>query len=195
MVNAIYHHSVICWCSKNPFSIFCLNLTRKGLLAMFLFPLFYVDADRNLCKKKHPSYFFPSYFRMVIYLPLLFAAGRPTSLDIITAVRIHLLYFDWTWHCSNNLSYYELQLFPQSQLERFIPFMLSCCPEASNGPPIWWESAVPYKLPLCRTPNITPEVIFLFPCRHVISEKLNVNLANLFLLIIHYRDGYSTLRN
>ncbi|XP_034240996.1 uncharacterized protein LOC117645137 [Thrips palmi] len=66
---------------------------------------------------------------MVIYLPLLFAEGRPTSLEKITI----------------------------NQLEKFIPFMLSCCPDVSNGPPLWWLSAVPYNAPLTKVPGITPQ--------------------------------------
>ncbi|XP_026281575.1 uncharacterized protein LOC113208680 isoform X4 [Frankliniella occidentalis] len=69
---------------------------------------------------------------MVIYLPLLFADGNPTSLERATA----------------------------SQLEKFIPFMLDCCPEralvnTSDRPPSWWPFSTPYQIPL--SPNCSPK--------------------------------------
>lgn len=66
---------------------------------------------------------------MVIYLPLLFAEGRPTSLEKITI----------------------------SQLERFLPFLLSCCPDSTHGHPPWWDSSVPFKFPLCKSPGLSPQ--------------------------------------
>ncbi|KAK3914548.1 DNA-binding protein Ewg [Frankliniella fusca] len=69
---------------------------------------------------------------MVIYLPLLFADGNPTSLERATA----------------------------AQLEKFIPFMLDCCPDrpsvnTSIRPPSWWPFSIPYQFPL--SPNCNPQ--------------------------------------
>ncbi|KAJ1526194.1 hypothetical protein ONE63_009353 [Megalurothrips usitatus] len=61
---------------------------------------------------------------MVIYLPLLFADGQPTSLERITL----------------------------GQLEKFLPFLLTCCPEWSSWaqvPPDWWPPHVPFRVPIC----------------------------------------------
>ena len=74
------------------------------------------DSDDNVCQN------------MVSNLPLLFAAGYPTSLDKIT----------------------------ESQLEKFIPFMVKCSlgyiqvQNAEYSEPEWWPETVPFSIPLVK---------------------------------------------
>lgn len=73
---------------------------------------------------------------MVSNLPLLFAGGYPTSLDKIN----------------------------ESQLEKFIPFMVQCSLGEIQSPvldsscePEWWPEDVPFTIPLRRPPNFTED--------------------------------------
>lgn len=73
---------------------------------------------------------------MVSNLPLLFAGGYPTSLDKIT----------------------------ESQLEKFIPFMVQCSLGDIQTPvldsscePEWWPEDVPFTIPLRKPANFTDD--------------------------------------
>lgn len=73
---------------------------------------------------------------MVSNLPLLFAGGYPTSLDKIT----------------------------ESQLEKFIPFMVQCSLGEIQSPildsscePEWWPEDVPFTIPLRKPSNFTED--------------------------------------
>lgn len=76
------------------------------------------ESDDNVCQN------------MVSNLPLLFAAGYPTSLEKIT----------------------------ESQLEKFIPFMVQCSlgniqinGNIEYDEPEWWPEDVPFSIPLIKT--------------------------------------------
>lgn len=75
-----------------------------------------------------------TYQNMVSNLPLLFAAGYPTSLDKIT----------------------------ESQLEKFIPFMVQCSlghiqllNNVEYSEPEWWPEDVPFSIPLIKPQDCT----------------------------------------
>lgn len=78
----------------------------------------------------------PMFENMVSNLPLLFAGGYPTSLDRIT----------------------------ESQLEKFIPFLVQCSlghiqiqHHAEYSEPEWWPEDVPFGIPLRRPPAISAD--------------------------------------
>lgn len=114
-----------------------------------------------------------------IFLPLLFADGQPTSLEKITL----------------------------NQLEKFIPFMMSCCPDnGSDGPPAWWPSSIPYQFPLRHSGDISQwstrlkELVCscyqFYNCEHVL--RFCCRLADLPPSILRYKEcaqGFMSIYN
>lgn len=123
---------------------------------------------------------------MISNLPLLFANGYPTSLDKIS----------------------------ESQLERFIPFMVQCSlghinlqGQADCSEPEWWPEDLPFNIPFYKPKKFTGVSKFSFGkictktkiflvCIHIFQHIIFFLFLNyriiLFINCLHYRIGFKS---